>query len=184
MKRLAAILLLALLLFNWCGYRLLTAIQSQIASSRLETRIDQEYYSIQDLVELRIPLEVPYQLNQADFERSYGEVEVDGRVYVHVKRKIENGHLILLCLPNENKEQIEKAGKDYFKGTNGLDQRAPEKSGKTHKQFSTGDYDDRLAQWDIATQLYSRQINQGHLSTNLPLTTIPVLVQPPESVTL
>ena len=180
MKKLTAILLLGLLLFNWCGYRLATAIMSQRASARLEARIDQKAYSESELVEVSIPLSVPYQLNQPEFERSYGEVEVDGRVYTHVMRKIENGHLILLCLPDEHREKIEKAGNDFYKNANGLDQIPGEKSGKSINKFNAGDFDDRLEQWDLSVLIISNNVNLQLSSSDLPQVELPVLVQPPD----
>lgn len=184
LKQLTAILLLALLLFNWCGYRLVTAIMSQKATLHLEKKIDRAQYEDSDLIELRIPLEVPYQLNQSDFERSYGEVEVNGRVYTHVKRRVEAGQLILLCLPNEHREQIEGAAQDFYKNTNGLDHLPGDKQGKAVQKYNSGDYDDRLPEWNLS--------QPGQLLTSFPKTSADALpqvvllvpAQPPETVTL
>jgi hypothetical protein len=122
LKKLAAILLIAILSFNWYGYRIVMNMMAKNADQQLELRLDKNDYDEAQLIELKVPLNVPYQNDQADFERHYGEMEIDGKYYTYVKRKIENGYLILKCIPNSSKEQIKAAGYDYFKMTNGLGQ--------------------------------------------------------------
>ncbi len=144
LKKTAAIFILSLLLFNWCGYRFVTSLMALRAGQDLEARIDAGYYDDADLLEIRIDLQVPYQLNQTDFERHYGEVEVDGRFYTYVKRKIENGQLVLLCLPNEKKTEVQAAGKDYYSKTNGLHFPKSDKAASSAKKLMSSDFDDRL----------------------------------------
>jgi len=109
-KKLAAISLICLLAFNWYGFRIVTAILSDNADQQLETRLDNLQYDESQLIELRIPLNVPYQTSQSEFERHYGEMEVNGVFYTYVKSKVENGELVLKCIPNDSKKEIRKAG--------------------------------------------------------------------------
>jgi F0F1-type ATP synthase gamma subunit len=48
-----------------------------------------------------------------------------------VKRKLEKGELVLLCIPNQNKDNIKKAGDDYFKQVTDLP--AEKKAKNNHK---------------------------------------------------
>ena len=105
MKRLAAILLVSVLLFNWFGYRVLTDIIEHQADLVLEQRLDNSDYDESQLIEIKVPIELPYQTNWKEFERVDGEIEVDGIHYKYVKRKIVNGELVLLCLPNKSKTE-------------------------------------------------------------------------------
>ena len=98
MKKIAAILLIAILSFNWYGYRIVTIILARNADKQLEVRLDNDQYNESELIEIRVALNVPYQNDQADFERHYGEMEVNGQYYTYVKRKIENGYLVLKCI--------------------------------------------------------------------------------------
>ena len=113
LKKIAAILLILILFFNWYGYRIVTSILSQHADKRLEVRLDNNQYDESQLIELKVALNMPYQNDQADFERHYGEIEIDGKYYTYVKRKIHNDTLYLLCLPNSNKTQLNAARIDY-----------------------------------------------------------------------
>jgi hypothetical protein len=71
-KKLAAICLLALLLFNVAGYRVLFSLLEQKATTRLENKIDAGNYSESQLVEIKIPLSMPY-YSDKDYESVYGE---------------------------------------------------------------------------------------------------------------
>ena len=127
MKRLAAILLLIIFLFNWFGYRLLSDYLQHRADTRLESQLDQNQYNEASLIEIRIPLNMPYQNVSSDFERYDGEIEYNGIHYKYVKRKVANGELVLLCLPDESRMRLQNARDEFFKLVNDL-QNAPAKS--------------------------------------------------------
>jgi len=114
---------MCLLLFNWYGYRFFTAWLQQKADHQLESSIDTNDYDESQLLEIRIALNMPYQNNQSGFERHYGEAEINGKIYTYVKRKIEDGWLILKCIPNDQKQAIRTAYNIFFSINNGLDQR-------------------------------------------------------------
>ena len=115
MKKLAAILLIALFLFNLFGYRILFYVAEQHSNLTIETALDKNQYNEQDLITIKIPMSVPYQIERKDFERFDGEVTMNGKCYKYVKRKICDGNLILLCLPDNNKMHLETAKNDLFK---------------------------------------------------------------------
>ena len=114
LRKIAAILLLVILLFNWIGYRLFADFLQHRADVRLEAKLDKNDYSEDQLIEIKVPLNLPYQLNWSQFERFDGEIDVDGIHYKYIKRKIYNDSLVLLCLPNQTKQNIEKAKDEYF----------------------------------------------------------------------
>ena len=151
MKKIAAILLIIVLFFNWYGYRIVAGMMEKKADIALDNRLDNNQYDESQLIELRVALDVPYQNNQSEFERHYGEMQIDGKYYTYVKRKIENGFLILKCIPNDGKQRIKAAGNDFFKMANGLDQNhQQDKKGNTSfaKNFWS-EYDDQLNSFDI-----------------------------------
>jgi hypothetical protein len=128
MKRAAAILLLFIFLFNWFGYRLLSDYLQHRADTQLESQLDQHQYNEASLIEIRIPLNMPYQNVSSDFERYDGEIEFNGIHYKYVKRKVTNGELVLLCLPNENRMRLMNARDEFFKLVNDLKNPSQEKS--------------------------------------------------------
>jgi hypothetical protein len=127
-KRVAAILLLLLFLFNWFGYRLLSDYLQHRADTRLEAQLDHEQYNESSLIEIRVPLNMPYQVATGGFERYDGEIEYNGIHYKYVKRKIENGQLVVLCLPNETKMRLQSARDEFFKLVNDLQRSSQSKN--------------------------------------------------------
>jgi hypothetical protein len=139
-KQAATILLLSLLAFNWVGYRLLSSYLEHSSDLALEKKIEKEDFDDASLLELRVPLNAPY-LGETftDFERIDGEIVVDGIHYKYVKRKVENGELVLLCIPNTGKTKILNSRVDFFKMVNDVNQSSESKSKNTssHKSFTT-----------------------------------------------
>ena len=157
LKRLTAILLLLLLLFNLSGYRLLFHYAQQQSDAHLVTRLDKAAYNEADLITITVPLNLPYQIDRPEFERVDGEINLDGKIYKYVKRKVEAGHLVLLCLPDVAKQQLQDAKHDYFKGVNDLDNTAS--SGKNNTSKSV-----------LLKGLFSEYINEALFSLSQPST--------------
>ncbi len=138
MKKIAAALLISLLLFNWFGYNLVVNYLQQQSDTHLEALLDDNQYDDSRLIELKIPTHVPYQTSWASYERYDGEVEVNGVLYKYVKRKVSNDTLYLMCIPNTKKMNLEAARNDFFKNTNDLAQNNPDKQGSKSVSFKNG----------------------------------------------
>jgi hypothetical protein len=182
MKRAAAILLLLIFLFNWFGYRLLSDYLQHRADTQLEAQLDQQQYNKASLIEIRVPLNMPYQSISSDFERYDGEIEFNGIHYKYVKRKVENGELVLLCLPNENRMRLQSARDEFFKLVNDLQHNSQSKTpapGSSIKNPVT-EYWDQQNNWQV--EALTAQTHQYTGYTNVipsfPLLTTPA--QPPE----
>jgi len=91
-------------------------------NENLEALLDSNSYDDAQLVELKIPLHLPYQTNRTTFERYNGEIELNGRLYKYVKRKVVNDTLYLMCIANTKKMHLETARNDFFKLSNDLNQ--------------------------------------------------------------
>lgn len=135
MKKLSAILLIALFLFNLFGYRILFNYEQRQSDMRLETLLDKQDYNEADLVTIKVPLSLPYVNNQQNFERVDGEITVNGKILKYVKRKIFDGNLILLCLPDHNKMRIESAKEEFFRYANDLVQNNQSKKSNNTKSI-------------------------------------------------
>ena len=144
-------MLLLLLAFNWVGYRLLTGFMESKADYALETRIDNDDYDESSLIEIRVPLNAPYLSdNSTEFERYDGELELDGVHYKYVKRKVVNGELVLLCLPNKSKTELQNSREEFFKLVNDLNH--TQTKGKTNTssfKSVTTEYKKENNMWSI-----------------------------------
>lgn len=148
-------MLLSLLLFNWIGYRLVSGILEQKASNSLEARLDQNDYDDSRLFQMRVSLNLPYLNENSEFERINGEIEIEGIQYKYVKRKIENGQLVLLCVPNQDKMKIRSSSDDYFKMVNDLQQNGQDKKSEKSNSFAFkgffNEYQSENNNWNIAS---------------------------------
>jgi hypothetical protein len=122
LKKIASIVLLGMLLFNWCGYRWVINYLQKDADMQLEARLDKNDYDESQLIEIKVPISMPYQSDWAAFERYDGEIEVNGVHYKYVKRKVQDGQLVLKCIANPTKQRLETAKDDLFKLVNDLQQ--------------------------------------------------------------
>ena len=119
MKKIVAILLLSLMVFNLAGYRFLFSAIEKKATAKLEQKISSGEYSDEQLVEIRIPLNMPY-YSDKDYENVYGETDWNGEHYRYVKRKVTGNTLYLLCLPNKEKTSLAKVKNEFTKAINDI----------------------------------------------------------------
>ncbi len=183
MKKLAAILLIALFLFNLFGYKIWFYCASRQSDVSLEKALDQNRYNEKDLITIKIPLSLPYQTSWSDFERYDGEVTLNGRIYKYVKRKVEDGNLILLCLPDQSKMHLEAAKNNYVSNINDIQNTKKQTNSKSPSgKILSLDYYQNSLQHTVC--LYSNVSNNAFLHQLFPLTysIISSPEQPPESV--
>jgi len=140
LKKLTAIFLLALFIFNMVGYRLLMDYAMDKADENFEARLDKGHFDESELITVKVPLNLPYQTNWKEFERVNGEMNVNGTVYKYVQRKVYNDTLILQCIPHHEKTELEKKANDYFGRVNDLPGNDTNKRSEVFKQL-TNDYD-------------------------------------------
>lgn len=120
MKKIGSILFLLILVFNFCGYKWILSYMEKKSTVRLEQKLDAGDYDANDLVEVKIPLNLPYYTDWAEYETFYGETEYKGKIYQFVKRKISADTLYLLCIPHTEKNDLQVAKSDFFKTVNSL----------------------------------------------------------------
>ena len=135
MRKFAAILLCGIFFFNWVGYRLMNEMMEEDATFRLDARLDQQQYSEDQLITIKVPLtHLAYFNNSAAFERSNGQIEINGIPYRYVKSRIYDDSLEMRCIPNQGALQLRQSGASYFNGVAGVEQPQPSKS-SSHPGF-------------------------------------------------
>lgn len=184
MKKLYAILLIVIFLFNLFGYRLFFNYVSHKADINLETSLDRNEFNEAELIAVIVPLSVPYQNDQQDFERVDGELQINGKLYKYVKRKVSNGQLVIMCLPDYKKMQLHSAKDEFFKYASDLVQNNNSKKSENSKsgvfKNLAGEYDNFTS--PIANAPVSDRIVYSIFShsSNLPSSPHSSPEQPPE----
>jgi hypothetical protein len=133
LKRLAAILLLGILCFNWCGYRLLTAYLESRSDKQLEARLDDNQYDESQLLSIKVASHLSYSNPSLQFERVDGQIEVGGIMYKYVKRRIFNDSLELLCIPNHAAMNLQTAKNEFFQLVNDLRHNGQDNNSNSHQ---------------------------------------------------
>ncbi len=141
LRKIAVIPLLLIMLFNLFGYQLIVQLMQENVSSKLEASLDKNEYDEAKLIEIRIPLNMPYQERYTEFERHYGEITIDGELYNYVKRKIAGDVLILKCIPNISGQALNNIKHDIAKSNSAADADRPEKNSPV-KSFTKNSIDD------------------------------------------
>jgi hypothetical protein len=160
LKKVTAIFFLFLFAFNWFGYRLYYDYLQHQANQHLEALFDNNSYDESQLMELKIPVNLPYQTSWTSYERYDGEITINGTSYKYVKRKLSNDTLYLMCIPNTKKMRLETAKNDFFKNSNNLAQNTNSKksdnSSSVTKNLQTV-YDDSTFGLSIICPFISNQ---------------------------
>ena len=108
--------MLSVLLFNWLGYRLLTAWWEGRAAAALEAGLDNDRYDPAQLILLRVPADaLPYSNSSARFERSVGFIEIGHTRYRTVKRRLYNDSIEFLCIPDGAANRLRSVNDNYFR---------------------------------------------------------------------
>ena len=115
MRQLAAILLLGIFSFNLFGYRLVASFMEKRADAKMEKAIDGDAYNENELLSIKMPVNLPYYTNSPEFSRVDGEVEIAGTVYKYVKSRIYNDSLEMLCLPDAGRMKVQNARDEFSK---------------------------------------------------------------------
>jgi hypothetical protein len=132
-KKIAAILLCAVLLFNWIGYRLALSYFQDTADTRLEARLDTGNYDESQLISLKIPAaHLSVYSNSGQFERTSGEIEIRGIQYKYVKKRLYNDSLEFICIPDHATMKLQSAKSEFFKQVNDLQQNTQGKKTGSH----------------------------------------------------
>ena len=182
-KRTVAILLISILLFNWVGYQLYTAIMEHHADNTMIASLDQNNYSESDLISIKVPaIHLSSYVNSKEFERVDGKVEINGMQYNYVKRRLFNDSLELLCIPNKKATQLKSAKDEFFKLVNDLQHPGQSKTDQHAASFKcfNGEYYSDLDQFAIQGQTAVSLKATDHYLLQIPTVFLTRAGQPPD----
>ncbi len=178
--------MLALLLFNWCGYRLVANWLQARAEDRLEAVIEERSFSNQQLVEFSVTTNLPYTNDWLEWERTSGTIEVNGYHYQYVERKLEKGKMLYRCLPNNEKQMVVTARDEFFQLVNSFNQQNDQKPSSSKSVVISnfiGDYDDCMQLYSALEPLAITGKNTWPaFNVNIPCFGVNTPAQPPEQL--
>lgn len=95
-------------------YGLLVGFQYQNQQSHLIS-FDNESYDKSETISLKVPIAIPYAVDQKEFRRVNGEVEHNGEFFRLVKQRLSNDTLHIICIKDKNSKRIHGALENYIK---------------------------------------------------------------------
>lgn len=185
MRKIAAILLLAIFVFNLFGYRLFVSYMIQSTDQCLQTALDKADYNEAELISIKKAVNLPYYNNDPEFLPAYGEIEMNGLLYKYVKSRLYNDSLEMLCIPNTTKQNL-LAAKDNFTQVvfdmqNDKDKKSPG-SEKQHSLLKIFTEYESHAGWYLTTTIFPIVTlqNNAYYNSNCGLLHKASVEQPPD----
>lgn len=115
MRRIVAIALLLLLLFNVLGfYGIFMGLQYQ-NRQQLVQRFDADQYDESQTITFKVPLSIPYAGDRQDYVRVDGEFEHEGEFFHMIKQRLSQDTLYVVCVNDQQSKRIHRAMTDYVK---------------------------------------------------------------------
>ena len=120
-RKIATILLLSFLFFNWVGYWLFISWMESRAETFWELRLDNAQYDPAQLVRIKVSAErLPYSNASMDFERSDGKIDIGVLHYRYIGKRLYNDSVEFLCLPDQEANRLQTAKNAFFGLVNDL----------------------------------------------------------------
>lgn len=113
--------MLIIFLFNGIGYYgLFHLVRKQLQADML-TKLDADDYTNKQTVTIKIPLSLPYPLNDhADYERVNGSFRYQGEFYKLVKQKLSDDTLYIVCIRDSEEKRLNAVVTDFIKITHAV----------------------------------------------------------------
>ena len=103
------------------------------ANARLENQLDHDAYDPSVLVTIKVPVtHLFYYTNSLQFERTDGQIEMNGVEYSYVKLRLFKDSVELVCIPNEAHAKWKETRNDFFKWSNDLQYNEHDKKTGSH----------------------------------------------------
>lgn len=136
MKKTLSVSLLLIFSFNIGGYYIFFNILKQSAHIKLINELDNNQISPDQLIELKIPISLPYPINSEDYKRVNGRFEYKGKIYKLVKQKLANDTLHIFCLVDQVEMKLITDLHKYAKQTNDAPTSRSKQSGQILKNLA------------------------------------------------
>jgi len=150
LKKIIAILLLAIYLFNLAGYSFLFGYFIRQSDHSFVQQLDQNEYNDAELYTISIPLHTPYIQNSGGFERVDGSVEYKGVQYNYVKRMVQNDTLYIKVMANRQKTQLVNEQSSFAGAVNDFATGKKDKEPVAKKWNCTSEYNNCIARYTLA----------------------------------
>jgi hypothetical protein len=112
--------------------------------------LDQNNFKNIDLIELKLPLNIPYSIDRKGYERCDGQIELNGVHYNYVKRSVQNDTMYLYCLPNQQKTALSNSKAEYAKQSSDIPSNKKSEQSTAKQTNILSEYNTRILQYNFS----------------------------------
>lgn len=163
---------------------MVTSYLENKVNTQLQTALDNNDYNESDLISIKVPYNLPYSMNSDQFEKTEGEVLINGITYKYVKRRLHNDSLELLCIQNTAKMQVQNSRDNFFKLVNDLKHNSQNKKQDSNSNTAKNilsDYSNDQEYFSFAVLAVKKDIHSTYTSVNIPVISLSPQEQPPDA---
>ena len=106
MKKLLAIFLLSIHLFNMGGYHVLYQYFIYQSDKVMNEHIAKNEYNVHELVQVKIPVSMPGIDNETTYQSISGQIQFRQGCYNYVKLRLTSDTMFVMCVPNYEKTRL------------------------------------------------------------------------------
>lgn len=133
-RKIATILLLTFLLFNWVGYWLFISWFESRETAHWEARLDNEQYDTRQLILLKVSADMlPYSNASTSFERTDGDIQIGNIHYRYVRKRLYNDSVEFLCIADQETSRLRSVKHDLLRLVTDIPDSGHGKSSSTAK---------------------------------------------------
>jgi len=140
LKKLFAIAMLALLLFNLGGYTLLFQYFIYRSDASIIENINNNRYKEKDLIEIKIPGHLAIDEDWKEYALISGTVHFKDKSYNYAELKMTRDTMYLLCIPNHDKTRLINANVIYAKNVSDIPSNKKSHTSLVKKGLSENEY--------------------------------------------
>ena len=169
------------ILFNAGGYDLFFQYLMYRSDSRIIEKINHNRYNNSDLVEVKIPVNMPTQQDWDSYQEVSGQVEIKGHRYDYAEIRITRDTLFLHVIPNTELSKLVKANGLYGKLVNDLPTSNTKRPANplTKKSLSESEY--LTYNYNLSTGVIVKKVTHCFAPPAVLKTALEVGGQPPEA---
>ncbi len=132
--------MLVAILFNSGGYDLFFRYMIGRSDNKIINRINQNHYRNSDLVEVKIPVNLPTLQDWTEYEQVSGQVQFKNNKYNYAEIKMTRDTLYLLVIPNHDRTKLTNANIIYAKQINDIPINKNSHNSSVKKNTSESEY--------------------------------------------
>lgn len=181
MKKVFAMAMLALLLFNLGGYSLLFQYFIYRSDASIIENINNNHYSEKDLIEVKIPGHLAMDEDWKDFALISGTVHFKDKSYNYAELKMTRDTMYLLCIPNNDKTRLINANVIYAKNVSDIQSNKKSHTPLVKKVLSENIYNYTTISYNAFVRPANTKARHDYTFSATVKTAIGIQGQPPEA---